>query len=685
MESDSRSSAFADTVNILLVDDQPRNLEVLEAILASPDYRLVRACSGEQALMALLKHDFAAIVLDIQMPDMTGIELAKLIKQRRRNQHIPILFLTAHFLTDTDVLEGYEVGAVDYLMKPINPQILHSKVSVFVQLFRVTRALARANTALEIEIQQRQEMQEKLHRANDELEARVQKRTAELSRSEEQFRRAVEDAPIPIIMHAEDGEVLQVSKTWSALTGYTIQDAPTFDSWLTRAYGFGANEVRKAVKGLFDRNSGMVELEFEVTTRSGQKRIWAFHASSPGLLGDGRRFLVGMALDITESKRSEAALREAKEEAEAASKAKDDFLAALSHELRTPLNPALLLASERERDQRLSEEVRLDFMAIRRDIDVEARLIDDLLDLTRISHGKMRLEAQPVALHPLLDQSWDRLRQEADEKRITISRDFSPDSPWVHADPIRIQQVFWNILKNAVRFTPPNGKIHIRTSPGGTHQWCVAIQDSGIGIHPSELNQIFAPFVQGNQGHRFGGLGLGLAISQRLVDLQGGRIWAESKGLGQGTTFQVLLPSAPPQSEAVSVASPTQHGEGAEKVMRRILLVEDHAHTRSTLTRLLTQRGHEVAVAENIEEALMRAQTFAFDLLLSDLGLPDGSGHELIVELRKRRPNFRGVALSGYGAEGDTQKSLDCGFDAHLTKPVDISALEKVLSASFVA
>src|SRR6266850_1211333 len=185
------SPAVDNPVNLLLVDDQPRNLEVLETILQSTEHRLVHATSGEEALLALLNDEFAAIVLDIQMPGMSGIELARLIKQRKRNQHIPILFLTAHFLEDRDILEGYGVGAVDYLTKPINPQILKSKVAVFVELFRATRALARANTALESEISNRKEIQEALRRVNDELEVRVQRRTAELTRIEEQFRRAV--------------------------------------------------------------------------------------------------------------------------------------------------------------------------------------------------------------------------------------------------------------------------------------------------------------------------------------------------------------------------------------------------------------------------------------------------------------------------------------------------------------
>lgn len=811
-------SAPHQKINILLVDDQVRNLEVLESLLQPGDYRLIRATSGSEALLALMKDDFAVIVLDIQMPELNGIELARLIKQRKRNQHIPILFLTAYFQEDTEILEGYTVGAVDYLTKPINPQILRSKIEVFVELFRTNRALAHANSVLEQEIVQRKEAQEALHRVNDELEIRVQQRTEELSRtnvalrrSEEQFRRAIEDAPIPVIMQAEDGEVLQISNTWASMTGYSLEDAPTFDAWLTRAYGFGGNEVRNSVRLLFERDAGMGEVEFEIVTRSGQKRIWSFSASAPGTLFDGRRFIVGMAtditerkwaeellrqseeryrhlvhalpaaiytcdanghvalfnqaavnlwgrepeagrdlwcgaklilkpdgsplpreefpmalavqtgrpnhgqeimierpdgvrrsvmvyphplrdaqggligavnmlVDITERKQAESTLKEAKEAAESASKAKDDFLAALSHELRTPLNPALLLASERERDEQVSAELREDFATIRKEIEMEARLIDDLLDLTRISRGKLRLEPRPIELHPLLNASWERLKPEAAEKELEVCIDLAANSPWVEADEVRLQQIFWNVMRNAVRFTPSHGRIVIRShseSPG----WCrVEIADSGMGIDRSEMERIFSPFEQGAGGHRFGGLGLGLAISRRLVDFHGGRITATSKGRNQGSVFTIHLPVTPARTQGApeSILPPSHMPHPKEAY--RILLVEDHNQTRSTLARLLTQRGHEVETAASIEQALQCAQNFEFNLLLSDLGLPDGSGHELVKELRLKRPEFRGIALSGYGMESDIQQSLEAGFQAHLTKPVDIQALEKILS-----
>lgn len=676
-------------VNILLVDDETKNLDVLESVLQSPEYRLIRALSGSEALLALMKDDFAAIVLDIQMPELTGIELARLIKQRRRNQHIPILFLTAYYLRDTEILEGYTVGAVDYLTKPINPQILKSKIEVFVELFRSNRALAQANQTLQQEISQRKEAQEALRQINSELEVRVLLRTEELSlanlalrRSEEQFRRAIEDAPIPVIMQTEDGEVLQISKTWTLMTGYALEDAPAFGTWLTRAYGIGGNEMRDSVRSLFAHQSSVGDLEFEIVTRAGEKRIWSFSASAPGTLYDGRRFIVGMANDITERKQAEEALKIAKDAAESASKAKDDFLATLSHELRTPLNPALLLASERERDDSLPSEVQRDFATIRKEIEMEARLIDDLLDLTRISRGKLNLLPRLGELRPLLEASWRRLKLEAMEKQLEVRFDWGDHNPSVEGDPVRLQQVFWNVFRNAIRFTPAKGNISIRTYAENPKSCCVEVTDSGIGIEQAELSRVFIPFEQGEGARALGGLGLGLAISKQLVELHGGRIEVESQGRDRGASFRIYLPTASSSADRTQKTTGSPAGATRPKVSRRILLVEDHQQTRNTLARLLTQRGHEVATATNIEEALLCAESFPFDLLLSDLGLPDGSGHDLIVELRRKRNDFCGIALSGYGMDSDIDQSLKAGFQAHLTKPVDIKILEDILSQS---
>jgi signal transduction histidine kinase len=392
-------------VKVLLVDDDPRNLDVLESILASPDIILIRSQSAEDALLQLIDGHFAAIVLDVQMPGTNGLELASIIKQRKRTQDIPIIVLTAFYLEEKDVLRGYEVGAADYLTKPINPLILKSKISVFVDLYRKNSELVRLNQELE-------SAEEAMKQANDRLEARVKERTAEL--------------------------IL-------------------------------------------------------------------------------------------------------------ANRAKDDFMAMLSHELRTPLGPALLLASESAEDPAISKELRLRFNAIAEHVELEARLIDDLLDLTAITNGKLRLDRRPVDVHLAIEGALATVEKEARKKQIFISLNLMAEHFTMVGDPVRVRQVFWNVIKNAVKFTPEQGQITIETcSPVGDGMLSVKVIDTGIGLTQKEIDSIFNAFSQGefadSERHRFGGLGLGLTITRRLVELQSGTIRAESQGRNRGATFAIEFP-----------------------------------------------------------------------------------------------------------------------------------------------
>jgi len=565
------------SVNILLVDDEARNLDVLETILQAPDYHFVRASTADQALLLLLKGEFAAIVLDIQMPDMSGIELADLIKQRKRTQLIPIIFLTAYFQEDKDILKGYGSGAVDYLTKPVNPQILKSKIDVFVDLFRKTRALADANTALKAQIIQRENAEKALQKANDDLEGRVLARTADLHRLNEELRQR------------------------------------------------------------------------------------------------------------------EAALRASEAQAKAASRAKDDFLAALSHELRTPLNPVLLLATEAAANPDLAPNVRASFEVIVKNVSLEARLIDDMLDLTKIAHGKLALEMRPFDVHAGLEDAITLARAEIDQKHILLRLGLKAEKHVVLGDDVRLKQVFWNVIKNAAKFTPERGRITIETTnQGESEELNIAISDTGIGMTRGELARIFEAFSQGDHAleggpHRFGGIGLGLAISQMMVKRHLGSISASSEGRNLGTTFLIRLPLMLPGAEARPAAgdrpaeSSAASRERAERSLS-ILLVEDHKPTANALAYLLTRRNYRVVAASCVAEARAAADLEAFDILISDIGLPDGNGYELMTELG-RRHRCVGIALSGYGMEEDINRSHSAGFVTHLTKPVGVQALDRALSA----
>ena len=380
--------------------------------------------------------------------------------------------------------------------------------------------------------------------------------------------------------------------------------------------------------------------------------------------------------DITERKRAEEKLRAAKIAAEKASKAKDDFLAMLSHELRTPLTPALAAASYLAEHENLLPEFREEVTAIWRNVELEARLIDDLLDITRIARGKIDLRRQAVDAHRLLRNAVEIAHRDMLEKSIELVLELHASAIHVWADPVRIQQVFWNILNNAVKFSNREGCITIQSSNEGS-RFVVEISDTGIGIEPEQQERIFDAFEQAELSitRRFGGLGLGLTISKKLLELHGGAIEVRSRGKNLGATFRVTLDSI---AASTTVAPATPLGEVESDKKLRVLMVDDDADTRLVLSRLLSKCGHEVVPAESVQAALKFLQSEHFDALISDIGLPDGSGYELVREAKRKQP-LKGIALSGFGAEEDVRRSMEAGFDYHLTKPVNFQNLRSLL------
>jgi PAS domain S-box-containing protein len=380
--------------------------------------------------------------------------------------------------------------------------------------------------------------------------------------------------------------------------------------------------------------------------------------------------------DVTERKRAEENLEAAKIAAEQANQAKDDFLASLSHELRTPLMPAMLAASYLAEHQGLSPEFREEVETILRNVRLEAQLIDDLLDVTRITRGKIEVHHEVADVHRLVQNALEIVRNDISKKQIALTIDLAAAHHVIWADPVRIQQVFWNLMNNAVKFTPEKGRISIRSLNEGK-RFIFAIKDTGIGIEPEVQARIFEPFHQGERSitRRFGGLGLGLTISKTLLDLHGGLISVESKGKNQGTTFRVFLELLP---EPIAASA-----DGTNKTMSvskklRLLLVDDHSDTRVVLSRLLSKSGHEVVTADSAQNALQILNGHRFDALISDIGLPETSGYELVREAKRRQP-LKGIALSGHGMDEDVRRSVDAGFDHHLTKPINFQELESVL------
>jgi len=391
-------------------------------------------------------------------------------------------------------------------------------------------------------------------------------------------------------------------------------------------------------------------------------------------LPDGRHGVVCYFSDVTERHRIETALQQAKEEAEAANASKDRFLAVLSHELRTPLTPVLMIAGALEHDPDLPPEVREDLAMIKRNVELETKLIDDLLDLSRITSGKVELKPESVDLNEAVRQVCGICQPHLIGAQVRLEMELGEDVGTISADPARLQQVLWNLLKNAIKFSPQGGSVRVTSQRRDSQRCEVRVQDRGIGIPPEILPRVFNAFEQGDARitRQFGGLGLGLAISRALVELHDGTIRAESAGPGQGATFTVELPG-----EAASPASkaPAAHGEkGAGARRTRLLLVEDHADTARALTRILHAAGMTVVTACDVATALAAFDREPFDLVVSDLGLPDGDGYEVMRAIRARRI-VPGIAMSGYGMDEDIRRTQEAGFAEHLVKPIAVPQL----------
>jgi len=435
------------------------------------------------------------------------------------------------------------------------------------------------------------------------------------------------------------------------------------------------------------RSGAVYAVEFRVRNAAGEYR-WFLVRALPIKDGLGRvaRWF-GTCTDVHDRKllqeQNEALLaseRAARTDAEAANRAKDKFLAVLSHELRTPLSPVVMTIPAMELDPDMPFKFREDLAMVRRNIDLEVKLIDDLLDLSRVTSGKLRLRMEPVRVHELLRHVVQSSAGESAAKRLRVRHELAADNDLLSGDPARLQQVFWNLLRNAVKFTPEGGSIVVRTaSADGGARLRVEVADSGVGIRPDVLPRIFEAFEQGElrMTRQFGGMGLGLAIARAVVEMHGGTIRAASDGPGSGATFTVELNLShhPAGPAPVPAAAPPANGRRSRS---RVLLVEDHPDTSRAMARLLSAKGYEVRAAHSVASALQLAAAEPFDIVVSDIGLPDATGYELMSQIRDLY-GTRGIALSGYGMEDDVRRSREAGFVDHVTKPINIPQLEALI------
>ncbi len=585
---------------------------------------------------------------------------------------------------------------------------LVSWATVFALIQIVPKALAmRSPEELKREVNQRQQAENALQQSHVEQEQQVQEWTEELGianealqvadrrraelleslqDSELRFRTMADSIPQLAWMARPDGYIYWYNKRWHDYTGMTHE--------VMKGWGWEKVHDPEILPSVMTQwkmsitNGELFDMVFPLKGADGQFRPFLTRVM-PVRDEDGQVVhWFGTNTDIADRLQIEAALRAAKEEAEEANRAKTQFLAVLSHELRTPLNPILLATSamlERPTD---TTELRPTLEMIRQNVHLQARLIDDLLDVMRIVRGKMPLHWEVADCHRLIEQAVQICQSEVNGHSLRLEMELSATSRYVNADAARLQQVFWNLIKNAVKFTPAGGLITIRThnetdpdQPNG--RIVIEVSDTGIGIEPDVLPKIFDPFQQGESTitRRFGGLGLGLAICKGVVEAHGGEISSESGGQDKGATFRVIF-NALAEQELQSNSDPAQDLLAVERgklSSLRILVVEDEPTTMQLMARLLRGLGHEVTTANSVASALDSIQENGLDMIISDIGLPDGSGLDLLRQAIAIIGPIPAIALTGYGMEEDLRKSREAGFTAHVTKPIDFAKLEAMI------
>ncbi|MBD2242771.1 response regulator [Nostoc sp. FACHB-888] len=657
-------------VNILLVDDKLENLLALEAILEKLGENLVRATSGEEALRCLLHQDFAVILLDVQMPGMDGFETATLIRNRGRSRHTPIIFLTAFSTSDQMLFKGYALGAVDYLLKPLDPNILTSKVTVFVELFKKTEAVKQQA-------------------------AQLVAVNAELRQSEERFRSLSTCSPVGIFEIDTEGGCKYTNPRYQAICGLKATESLE-KRWLESVHPEDRERAIASWSNYIYQGRDYSE-EFRFQTAHGIVR-WVQVRSSPMLSGQGELLgYVGTLEDITERKQAEEVraqvIREqtARQEAEAANRMKDEFLAVLSHELRTPLT-SMLGWSKILRSKKLDEKATSRALeAIERNATSQMQLIEDILDVSRIIRGQLRLNVSAVNLITVMEAALEAVRPLAEPKDIKLNIALDTSVGSVYGDPARLQQIVWNLLTNAIKFTPKGGRVDVNLSvicgeEQTTHKYAqIQVIDTGIGISSEFLPKVFERFRQADSTttRSHNGLGLGLAIVRHLVELHKGTIFAQSPGTGEGATFTVKLPLL--QDNRGSRASREATEEISSPVAStpltglRVLVVDDETDTRNFLSFMFEEYGASTTAVASVDEALAILEQAKPDILISDIGMSEKNGYMLIRKLRSLEPEKGGcipaIALTAYTREEDRLEALSAGFQQHLSKPIDPTKL----------
>lgn len=671
-ESKTSTLATHDPVSILLVDDQPANLLALEAVLEPLGQRTVRAASGEAALEHLRSEEFAAVLLDVHMPAMSGIEVFARMREMPETRNIPVIFVTAADGDGAIPRVAYDLGAADYVVKPIDPTALRAKVSVFVDLAVKHQIIARQGALIN---EQRLEMAER--------------------RTELRYRSLIDSMPQPTWAARANGEIYYWNRCWEEVTGLSAAQSAN-NCYLEAVHPDDRSKLQIAWSEAVAKEW---PAQIEVRLRRARDQSWRCHLGRivPERTPAGE--VVGWIAtlpDIDDQVRAMAAAETERLKAEAASRAKDEFLATISHELRTPMTA--ILGWIRRLSDRSPDSGTLDkgLNVITRNVEAQVKLIDDLLDVSRIITGKFRLKVEQTSLRDVIFAAVEAARVAAESKCITIETDLEADGRPIRGDRDRLQQVMWNLLSNAIKFTPKHGRVRIRAIQLSS-EVIIEVSDNGLGIADDFLPQVFERFRQadGSTTRSHSGLGLGLAIVRHIVELHGGTVRAESAGLGKGATFYVVLPHEPAANAVTGAETPPEQTRSARAAPSalsdcpavphrdpgcflagcKVLMVDDERDVCDLLSLVLEDAGAEVRSAYSVAQALAEMGSWVPNLVITDIAMPGEDGFALLERVRRLSPDQGGrtpiVALTGFAQVEQERRVLAAGFARHLAKPVE--------------
>lgn len=620
---------------LLVVDDNPATLYSTSRVLRGAGYTVFEAATGTEAL-ELAPRGLDLVVLDINLPDIDGFEVCRRLRTFPATSNTPVVHLSASFVDDVDKVHGLEQGADGYLTHPVEPLVLIATVKAFL----------RARTA------------ERLRSA-----------------SEAKFKAVFDHALHGIALLDKGMTFLEVNQAMSYLLGYDAAEIV-------------GQHLSAFLPPDFERH--VAEIDRDVTKDSG------WRATFPARRPDARQIelewtismhtapdiRLAIVADVTERREIEAererllaSERAARGEAERANRAKDEFLAALSHELRTPLNAIVGWSQLLKRKEFADPDVALGVAAIERNAQVQAQLISDLLDVSRITTGKLTLDVQPFDPAQAVEIAVDSVRATAEARGVQIKMDLLRGAEPVMWDPVRFQQVVWNLLDNAIKFSPAGGTVDLQLS-STAEGIQLSVRDAGRGVTAEFLPHVFDRFRQEDAStrRRHGGMGLGLAIVRNLVEAHGGTVQALSDGEGRGAKFVVSMPRVRPtdgQRRADERGSANLSGV-------RVLVVDDDQDARLLVERVLRDAGASVAGAPDAATALDQLDSFAPHLLVSDIGMPGEDGYDLIRQIRQReddRAALPAVALTAFARDTDRQLALEAGYQRHLAKPINAAQL----------